>query len=108
MRELRFRADGMRLARIGDFGGITAGSSGFLRAEFELSEDYEGCEVIADFGSSERGSEAVFVRDGGCMVPSSVTGGRWWSVCLVAVRDGLVVETNRVIVRQGVRARGNA
>lgn len=108
MRDLVFRAEGMRLSRVEGFGGIVAGSSGYLRAVFELSPDYEGCDVIASFYDAAGRNYAAPLVGGSCAVPSEVTGGRRWKVALVAVADGLRINTNSVIVRQEARPDGNA
>ena len=38
MRRLIFAVTGQQLAKHGDFAGITAGSKGYLRCRFELSD----------------------------------------------------------------------
>lgn len=96
-------AEGMALSRVSPTTGIVAGSEGYLRAEFDLSEDYEGCKVYATFRDSSGDEWAERVVDGSCDVPAEVTGGRVWGMSLTAVRDGFRLDTNEVTVRQGVR-----
>lgn len=103
MRKLRFMAEGMALSRVSPTTGIVAGSEGYLRAEFDLSEDYEGCRVYATFRGDSGGEWAERVVDGSCGVPTEVTGGRAWGVSLTAVSDGFRLDTNEVTVRQGMR-----
>ena len=103
MRNLRFTAAGMALSRVSPTAGIVAGSEGSLRAEFDLSEDYEDCNVYATFRDDSGNEWAERVVDGSCGVPAEVTGGRFWGVSLTAVREGFRLDTNEVTVRQVVR-----
>lgn len=54
MRDLHFRANGQELTRIGSFGGLVAGSEGYLRAVFAFSADWDGVRVIPDPISAEQ------------------------------------------------------
>lgn len=74
MRRLIFAVTGQQLAKHGDFAGITAGSKGYLRCRFELSDpEWLAAKKIAVFNDEH----AVPVgAEGECNVPDEVTDGK--------------------------------
>ena len=103
MRDISFRARGQSLERVKaeDEGPIVRGTSGYLRARFELDAPWRGRRVVARF-FDERGREtAAELTRGRCSVPAAVTGGKRFAVSLVgAGKDGSRLTTNRVTVYQ--------
>ena len=100
MRELTFAVDGLRLAKNGDFGGITAGSKGYLRCRFETgSDEWLGAKKIAVF--NEEYPVALDAR-GECSVPDEVTDGKSFKVYLAGQNGRTRMLTNPVLIEQVV------
>lgn len=99
MRDLHFRANGQELTKIGSFGGLVAGSEGYLRAVFAFSADWDGCAKAASFwiGGQEH---AVLIEDGACMIPAQVLRARRFEVSVTGARQGYRIRTGRVSVCQ--------
>lgn len=102
MRTLRFIADGQKLTRdpACDFGGLVAGSSGYLQAAFDLSGDWAGCAVAASFFSQDGRETAVPVQGGRCTIPKEALGGQLFAVRLTGQRAGMRIKTNKIYLRQ--------
>lgn len=100
MRELNFAVDGLRLAKKGDFGGITAGSKGYLRCRFETGGDeWRGAKKIAVFNEEYA---AALNAQGECSVPDEVTDGKSFKVYLAGQNGRTRMVTNPVLIEQVV------
>lgn len=84
-----------------DFNGIVAGTSGYLRAQFALSSEWQNCTVVASFwrGSKEY---AALLENGECMIPTEALKGHTFRVSLTGQRDNYRITTDKVLVRQEV------
>lgn len=103
MRTLRFivRAQGLSRDPACDFGGLVAGSEGYLKAYFALDAAWKGCAVAASFW--REGQEyAVPVVGGECEIPPKALCGPVFAVSLTGRRDGYRISTGRAYVRQEV------
>lgn len=99
MRELNFAVDGLRLVKKGDFGGITAGSKGYLRCRFEAGGEWSGAKKIAVFNEEHA---VVLNAQGECSVPDEVTDGKSFKVYLAGQNGRTRMLTNRVLIEQVV------
>lgn len=104
MRTLRFivRAQGLSRDPACDFGGLVAGSAGYLKAYFALDAAWKGCAVAASFW--REGKEyAVPVAGGECEIPAEALCGPVFAVSLTGRRgDAYRISTGRAYVRQEV------
>ena len=98
MRTLHFTAEGQRLSRTDSWRPV-AGSSGYLRCEFELGPEWEGLDVTARFSAPGGAYAEVPLSDGACDVPDEVAQGSFWRVSLSGEGGGSV-PTNQVTVFQ--------
>lgn len=98
MRRLLFSVDGQHLAKQGDFTGVTAGSKGYLRCRFALSDpEWLMAKKIAVFNDEY----AVTVSaEGECAVPDEVTDGKCFKVYLAGQNGKTRMVTNRVLIEQ--------
>lgn len=98
MRRLIFAVSGQQLAKHGDFTGVTAGSKGYLRCHFELSDsEWLAAKKIAVFNDEH----AVTVgADGECAVPDEVTDGKSFKVYLAGQNGKTRMVTNKVLIEQ--------
>ena len=98
MRMLNFTVEGQRLKKEGDFTGVTAGSKGYLRCCFALSDpEWLTAKKIAVFNDEY----AVAVStEGECAVPDEVTDGKCFKVYLAGQNGKTRMVTNRVLIEQ--------
>ena len=103
MRLLKFIVDAQQLSKDPscDFNNIVAGTSGYLRAHFTFSSEWDDCVKVARFW---RGSEEHAVRlvDDECEIPPEVLVGNTFGVSMLGQSNTYRIPTNRVSVRQEV------
>ena len=103
MRLLKFNVNAQHIQKDPecDFTGIVAGTSGYLRAQFVLSSEWQGCTVVASFwrGSKEY---AVILENDECMIPMEVLRGQTFRVSVTGQRNDYRITSNKVLVRQEV------
>ena len=98
-RVLKFKVDKQVIKKEGDFSGIVKGSQGYLAAEFSFSPDWSGCKVAASFFSGEQEHAVPIIRNR-CIVPDDVTDADYFRVQVVGIKNGQIIKTNKVLVRQ--------
>lgn len=98
MAEAAFRADGQALSLVSAPSSLVRGTRGYLTARFELSAEWDGCRVAADFGG-----HAAAVVGGRCDVPDEALRARRVPVRLVGERDGyrITSTTAYIVQREG-------
>lgn len=85
-----------------DFNGLVPGTEGYLKAEFSFSSEWNGTVKVASF-YSQMGTEypPKILEDGRtCIIPAEALKRRVFKVKVLGKRNGLKIETNRVVVRQ--------
>lgn len=101
MRVLKFVVNKQKLCLDSscNFSGIVKGTKGYLKAEFNFSEEYDGLEKIAVF---EKLGEQYPVRIGGnvCTIPEEVLTYNVFKVCIIGINPNYRICTNYVEVRQ--------
>lgn len=104
MRTLKFSVDGQRLRkRIDcDFSGLVAGSVGYLRAEFEFSDDWAGCKKAASFWIEDQEYAVRLDSNDSCIIPSEALSGALFKVSVVGIRSDYKISTTRTRVHQEV------
>ena len=89
MRMLKFTVEGQKLAKCGDFTGVTAGSKGY--------PEWLTAKKIAVFNDEY----AVAVSSKGeCAVPDEVTDGKCFKVYLAGQNGKTRIVTNKVLIEQ--------
>lgn len=85
-----------------DFEHIVAGSKNYLKAYFNLPEDWQNCPVAASFW---RGKEenAVILKENSCDVPEEVLEYPTFRVSLTCMKGKQQIPTNKLLIRQEVR-----
>ncbi len=98
MRILPFAVEGQTLRKNGDFGGIMAGTKGYLRCRLKLADnDWLYAKKVMVFNDEY----AVPVNaDFECMVPDEVTDGRSFKVQLIGQTGKTRMKTNPVLIEQ--------
>lgn len=102
MRLLNFNVDAQKVTKAPDcdFTNIVAGTSGYLRAHFTFSPEWNDCVKIAQFWRGEK-EHAVLIENGECDIPSEALKGPTFRVSVTGKRGEYRITTDRVLVRQG-------
>ena len=101
MREIQFKVAAQVLEVTGDVSNIVPGTSGYLEAHFDFSEEGADCVKVASFFS--RGKEyAELVTDDKCVIPAEALTSRYFKVQVIGVKRDYRILTNKVkIVQEG-------
>ena len=109
MRILEFNVKRQRLTKNPqcDFSGLVANSQGYLKAKFNLSEDWDDCKVVAAFSLEDRPNAfeyaALLDDDKMCDIPPAVLGaGEFYIRVYGAKHPGYRISTSKVKVKQEV------
>lgn len=105
MRELAFAVNGQQIEKMQgcDFGGLVAGTKGYLRARFMFDAAWKGCKIAASFFDADGKEDAKGVIDGECEIPESALKKDVFYISLTGRRKGYEITTNRLTIRQARR-----
>lgn len=102
MRTLEFLVNGQKLSKNGDFTGLVAGSSGYLRCHVSFSKEWDDCVIAASFWIKDEEVPIILDENNDCSVPDEVTANKKFSVSFSGVRlDGYTLTTNKIKIYQG-------
>lgn len=107
MRVLKFIVNGQNIECDPecDFSNIASGSRGYLYAQFQFSEEWRGCKILARFHC--RGKEyPVPLLKPLCRIPDDALIGNRVGVSLVGQHKDYRIPTNKVYFMQGGMSRG--
>ena len=99
MRTLTFIVDKQMVTKQGDFGGLIAGTKGYLHAWFRFSADWSGTRKVAVFTCST-GEYPVLIVGGTCAIPDEVAACLTFKVYVVGRKNGQDITSSRVTVIQ--------
>ena len=104
MRVLRFNVNGQIITKSPncDFDNIVPGSSGYLKAEFTFSSEWQGFIKAASFFRNGKKCPAVLLNDGkSCVIPAEALTGRRFSISITGKnKKDVRMTTNTVEVVQ--------
>lgn len=103
MRLLKFNIDAQHITKDPDcdFSGLVAGTSGYLKAHFTFSPEWQNCAMAASFWRGGK-EHAAILKDGECDIPEEALAGSTFRVSVTGLRGDYRITTNRVLVRQEV------
>lgn len=103
MRVLKFNVNAQRLKKDPncDFANIVAGTSGYLKAHFTFSSEWDNSIKVARFWRSGK-EYAVELRDDECYIPTEALTGMTFGVSVLGQYATHRITTNRVLIRQEV------
>ena len=103
MRLLEFNVNAQRIEKDPNcnFNGIVAGTSGYLRAHFTFSSEWDNCIKVARFWRGGK-EHAVRLQDDERDIPPEVLTGITFGVSVIGQGIDYRIPTNRVLVRQEV------
>lgn len=109
MRTLEFQVNQQQLKKKPgcDFSGIVSGTSGYLRAVFSFSEEWDGCKKVASFYDTEGNEFAVLLDDNNsCEVHEDALNGNFFEVDVTGAKkvDGQIMKitTTKMKIKQEV------
>ena len=85
-----------------DFSGLVAGTSGYLRAKFVFSADWDSCAKVAGFFSKD-GNEfppCALDSNNSCMIPAEALQHHEFKIKLYGRRDGYSITTQLITIKQ--------
>lgn len=103
MRTLTFIVSGQNIKKDPscDFGGLVAGTRGYLQARFVFGQEWAGCRKAAVFTRLAQDYPAPIINNA-CEIPAEALTYQSFGVRVVGERDdGYRITTNRIQVRQG-------
>lgn len=84
-----------------NFDNIVPGTTGYLKAHFSFSKEWNGAAKAASFWYGDKECTPQLLRDGcTCMISEDALKGSTFGVSLVGKRGEQVITTNRVEVKQ--------
>nr|DAI50755.1 MAG TPA: hypothetical protein [Bacteriophage sp.] len=103
MRTLKFNVKEQMIekAKNCDFSDIARGTTGYLKAQFSFSSDWNGYAKIAVFNDAwDKVEECRPIIGNECEIPSKVLDSISFKVRIIGVSDGRRLTTNRTEVAQ--------
>lgn len=100
MRYLKFKVEGQKLEKNGDFNDIVAGSKGYLVADFSFDNDWKGLAKVAVFEAIGTTIPVSIDKYGQCNVPNEVTDKDYINVKVIGKKENVTIVTNYVMFFQ--------
>ena len=102
MRVLEFLVDKQTLKKNGDFTGLIAGSSGYLKCHINFSKEWDNCLIAASFWIGDTETPVILNENYECCIPDEITASKRFSVSFSGVGlDGYTITTNKIKIYQG-------
>lgn len=112
MRILEFTVRQQRLNKsmTCSFGGLIAGTKGYLHAKFEFLDDSwnECSHKIASFWLDNKEAAMILDENNMCIIPPEVLTGEEFRVYLIGANKDFHIETNELKIKQEVKENGNS
>ena len=101
MRVLKFIVNGQNIERDPecDFSNIASGSRGYLYAQFQFSDEWRGCKILAEFHCRGKVHRVPLLKPM-CRIPDGALIGNRVGVSLVGQHEDYRIPTNRVYFTQ--------
>lgn len=103
MRPLTFNVTAQRISKDPncDFSNIVAGTSGYLRARFTFSPEWDDCVKVAQFWRGDQ-EYAALIENNECEIDPAALVGPTFRVSVIGQRKNFRITTNKTLVRQEV------
>lgn len=103
MRVLRFIVNNQRIYQDPkcDFSGLVKGTTGYLKALFIFSQEWNGCKIAASFWRMEK-EYPVILKNNQCEIPKEALTWDYFSVSATGVKDNgkYIITTGKTKVSQ--------
>jgi hypothetical protein len=100
MRVLLYKVKGQKLMAVGNHSGLTAGTRGYLKAQFEFDDDWDGCVKAVSF-LNDGEHAALLDHNNSCHIPDEALTNSTFQVKVEGRRkDGYCILTDPILERQ--------
>lgn len=101
MRVLTYKVKGQRLSATGNHSGLIAGTKGYLKAQFEFDDEWNGCEKVAQFFKEDDEHATRLDTNDSCEIPPEVLTDQSFEIAVEGRRkDGFRIISNSIKERQ--------
>lgn len=103
MRTLKFIVRGQIITKdeTCNFNNLVPGSSGYLKAQFQFSKEWEGCVKVVEFTRNGKECTPQLLSNGvSCDIPAEVLTGRAFKIRVLGKNSKIKITTNRVEILQ--------
>lgn len=104
MRLLKFNVNSQRISKDPecDFSNLVSGTSGYVRAKFNFSSEWDGYNKTARFFRGHNEHTVPLDSNNECYIPTEVLTGQSFRVGVIMRRGTSRIPTNQINVRQEV------
>ena len=102
-RILRFNVNGQKITKDPscDFSGLIPGTSGYIKAEFIFSKEWDGCAKVVGFRSGNNEYDPKILQDGRfCVIDEEVLMRSMFYIYVVGKKRDFRIKTNEILVKQ--------
>lgn len=101
IRILRFiiRAQTITKDPMCNFDKIVKGTSGYIKAQFSFSSEWNGCKIAASFWSLGK-EYAAILKNGECFIPEEALQWNNFGVSVTGIRGKYKIKTNQIRINQ--------
>lgn len=84
-----------------NFEGLVKGSSGYLKASFSFSPEWNSCKVAASFWKMDS-EYPVLLQNNQCQIPAEALAGNFVGISVTGIKDNgnFVITSNKIIISQ--------
>lgn len=103
MRNLQFVVDNQVITKDPDcdFSNLVIGTSGYVRASFKFSDEWDGFRKVVEFSSGRKEYSPQILGDNeSCIIPGEVLKRPIFNIRVLGKRQDIILRTNTVQVRQ--------
>ena len=104
MRVLVFNVKGQTIQpnSLSEISGLVAGTSGYIKAKFLFSEDWNGCAKVAGFFLKDNTEfpPCVLDNDNSCFIPEEILKYHEFSIKVYGKKNGYVITTRPINIKQ--------
>lgn len=85
-----------------DFSGLVAGTSGYLKARFLFSDDWNGFSKVVGFFSKDNKefSPCILSKENECVIPKDALEYHEFKIILYGKKDGVIITTRPITIKQ--------
>lgn len=101
MRELKFIVNGMNMEKSNecDFSNIVKGTKGYLKAVFDLSDEWKDCSIAASFFQNGKEYPRMLIGNE-CTIPEQALKDNCFFVQLTGMKENFTIKTIKVLINQ--------
>lgn len=103
MRTLKFKVEGQIITKDPecDFSNLVPGTTGYLRAEFTFSEEWDNTVKVAAFWRNGNECPPQILKDGrSCIIPDEALTSRQFKISVLGKNNNKKLTTNKIEVVQ--------